>query len=60
MDIAIPSLTIDRVREGLFSRRFTAAELAAEALEFAQPRTQDQCVSALFARTRAGRGETRG
>jgi aspartyl-tRNA(Asn)/glutamyl-tRNA(Gln) amidotransferase subunit A len=32
----IPSLTIDRVREGLFSRRFTAAELAAEALEFAQ------------------------
>ena len=36
MDIAIPSLTIDRVREGLFSRRFTAAELAAEALEFAQ------------------------
>jgi aspartyl-tRNA(Asn)/glutamyl-tRNA(Gln) amidotransferase subunit A len=32
----IPSLTIDRVREGLLSRRFTAAELAAEALEFAQ------------------------
>jgi aspartyl-tRNA(Asn)/glutamyl-tRNA(Gln) amidotransferase subunit A len=36
MDIFIPSLTIDRVREGLLSRRFTAAELAAEALEFAQ------------------------
>jgi aspartyl-tRNA(Asn)/glutamyl-tRNA(Gln) amidotransferase subunit A len=36
MDIAIPSLTIGRVREGLLSRRFSAAELAAEALEFAQ------------------------
>jgi aspartyl-tRNA(Asn)/glutamyl-tRNA(Gln) amidotransferase subunit A len=36
MDIAIPSLTIDRVREGLLSRRFTAAELAAEALRYAQ------------------------
>ena len=34
MDIA--SLTIGRVREGLLSRRFSAAELAAEALEFAQ------------------------
>ena len=32
----IPSLTIGRVREGLLSRRFSAAELAAEALEFAQ------------------------
>jgi aspartyl-tRNA(Asn)/glutamyl-tRNA(Gln) amidotransferase subunit A len=36
MDIAIRSLTIDRVREGLLSRRFTAAELAAEALRYAQ------------------------
>jgi aspartyl-tRNA(Asn)/glutamyl-tRNA(Gln) amidotransferase subunit A len=36
MDIAIPSLTIGRVREGLLSRRFSAAELAAEALRFAQ------------------------
>ena len=36
MDIAIPSLTIGRVREGLLSRRFTAAELAAEALRYAQ------------------------
>jgi len=36
MDIAIPSLTIGRVREGLLSRRFSAAELASEALEFAQ------------------------
>ena len=34
--IAIPSLTIGRVREGLLSRRFSAAELAAEALRFAQ------------------------
>jgi aspartyl-tRNA(Asn)/glutamyl-tRNA(Gln) amidotransferase subunit A len=34
MDIA--SLTIDRVKEGLRSRRFSAAELAAEALRFAQ------------------------
>jgi aspartyl-tRNA(Asn)/glutamyl-tRNA(Gln) amidotransferase subunit A len=33
---AIPSLTIDRVREGLLSRRFSAAELAAEALRFAE------------------------
>src|ERR1039457_3944210 len=32
----IPSLTISRVREGLLSRRFSAAELAAEALRFAQ------------------------
>ena len=36
MDIAIRSLTIDRVREGLLSRRFSAAELAAEALRYAQ------------------------
>jgi aspartyl-tRNA(Asn)/glutamyl-tRNA(Gln) amidotransferase subunit A len=36
MDIAIPSLTIGRVREGLLSRRFSAAELAVEALRFAQ------------------------
>jgi aspartyl-tRNA(Asn)/glutamyl-tRNA(Gln) amidotransferase subunit A len=32
----IPSLTIGRVREGLLSRRFSAAELAAEALRYAQ------------------------
>ena len=40
MDIA--SLTIDRVRQGLLAREFSAAELAAEALRFAQaenPRT---------------------
>ena len=36
MDIAIPSLTIGRVRDALLSRRFSAAELAAEALRFAQ------------------------
>jgi len=36
MDISIPSLTIGRVREGLLSRRFSAAELAAEALRYAQ------------------------
>ena len=38
----IPSLTIDRVREGLFSRQFSATELATEALRFAEaenPRT---------------------
>ena len=38
----IPSLTIDAVREGLLSRRFSAADLAAEALRFAEaenPRT---------------------
>ena len=34
MDIA--SLTIGRVREGLLSRRFSAAELAAEVLRYAQ------------------------
>ena len=32
----IPSLTIDRVRQALLSREFSAAELAAEALRFAQ------------------------
>jgi len=32
----IPSLTIASVREGLAARRFSAAELAAEALEFAR------------------------
>jgi len=32
----IPTLTIGRVREGLLSRRFSAAELATEALRFAQ------------------------
>jgi aspartyl-tRNA(Asn)/glutamyl-tRNA(Gln) amidotransferase subunit A len=32
----IPSLTIDRVRHGLLSREYSAAELAAEALRFAQ------------------------
>ena len=32
----IPSLTIDRVRHGLLSREFSATELAAEALRFAQ------------------------
>jgi len=40
MDIA--SLTIDRIRAGLLARRFSAAELAAEALRFAEaanPRT---------------------
>jgi aspartyl-tRNA(Asn)/glutamyl-tRNA(Gln) amidotransferase subunit A len=31
----IPSLTIDRVREGLLARRFSAVELATEALRFA-------------------------
>jgi aspartyl-tRNA(Asn)/glutamyl-tRNA(Gln) amidotransferase subunit A len=38
----IPSLTIDSVREGLLGRRFSATELAAEALRFAEaenPRT---------------------
>jgi aspartyl-tRNA(Asn)/glutamyl-tRNA(Gln) amidotransferase subunit A len=32
----IPSLTIDGVREGLLARRFSATELAAEALRFAE------------------------
>ena len=32
----IPSLTIDRVRQGLLSREFSAGELAAEALRFAE------------------------
>jgi aspartyl-tRNA(Asn)/glutamyl-tRNA(Gln) amidotransferase subunit A len=32
----IPSLTITSVREGLVARRFSAAELAAEALQFAR------------------------
>jgi aspartyl-tRNA(Asn)/glutamyl-tRNA(Gln) amidotransferase subunit A len=36
MDIAIPSLTIASVREGLLARRFSAAGLAAEALRYAQ------------------------
>ena len=32
----IPSLTIDQVREGLAARRFSATELAAQALRFAE------------------------
>ncbi len=32
----IPSLTIDSVREGLRTRQFSAAELTAEALRFAE------------------------
>ena len=32
----IPSLTIDGVRHGLLSREYSAVELAAEALRFAQ------------------------
>src|SRR2546421_6366250 len=32
----IPSLTIDRVREGLRARQFSAVELAGEALRFAE------------------------
>jgi len=32
----IPSLTIDRVRQGLLSREFSATELATEALRFAE------------------------
>jgi aspartyl-tRNA(Asn)/glutamyl-tRNA(Gln) amidotransferase subunit A len=32
----IPSLTIDQVRDGLFGKRFSAEELAAEALRFAE------------------------
>src|SRR5580658_6803620 len=32
----IPSLTIDAVREGLLARRFSAVELASEALRFAE------------------------
>jgi len=34
--VTLPSLTIDAVREGLLSRRFSARELAAEALRFAE------------------------
>jgi Asp-tRNA(Asn)/Glu-tRNA(Gln) amidotransferase A subunit family amidase len=34
----IPSLTIDQVREGLLARRFSAVELAREALSFAEAR----------------------
>src|SRR5882757_8231870 len=32
----IPSLTIDRVRQGLLSREFSATELATQALRFAE------------------------
>jgi aspartyl-tRNA(Asn)/glutamyl-tRNA(Gln) amidotransferase subunit A len=34
--VEIPKLTIDQVREGLRARRFSAVELATEALDFAQ------------------------
>jgi aspartyl-tRNA(Asn)/glutamyl-tRNA(Gln) amidotransferase subunit A len=34
----IPSLTIDQVKEGLLARRFSAVELAREALSFAEAR----------------------
>ena len=69
MDIAIPSLTIGRVREGLLSRRFSAVELAAEALRFAEaenPKTNaylhfspERALAAAAARGRADRARRR-
>jgi len=49
----IPSLTIDRVREGLQSRRFSAVELAQEALRFAETHNPSTNAYLLFSAQRA-------
>src|SRR5438105_2814618 len=53
----IPSLTIDRVREGLRARQFSAVELAGEALRFAPERA---LAAARRTDERIGRGEDAG
>ena len=55
----IPDLTIDAVREGLIARKWSAEELATEALRFAEAENpQDQRLSAFLAG--AGAGQRRG
>ena len=49
----IPSLTIDRVREGLLARRFSAVELAREALGFAEAHNSSTNAYLHFAPERA-------
>src|SRR5580658_9650075 len=57
MDIA--SLTIDQVREGLLARRFSAVELAREALDFAEARNTSTNAYLHFSPERALRSATR-
>src|SRR5947209_16827219 len=49
----IPTLTIDGVREGLLSRRFSAAEVAREALHFAEAENPKTNAYLLFSPERA-------
>src|SRR5579871_908379 len=49
----IPSLTIDRVKEGLAARRFSATELANEALRFAEAENVKTNAYLHFSRERA-------
>ena len=57
----IPSLTIDRVRQALLSREFSASELAAAALRFAEAENpEDQRLPALLPGARHGGGAARG
>src|SRR5271166_3938285 len=49
----IPTLTIDGVREGLLSRQFSASELAAEALRYAEAENPKTGAYLHFARERA-------
>jgi Asp-tRNA(Asn)/Glu-tRNA(Gln) amidotransferase A subunit family amidase len=57
----IPALTIDAVREGLLSRRFSAADLASEAVRFAEAENaKTNAYLPFLARTRAGDRAPRG
>ena len=57
----IRSLTIDRVREGLLARQFSAVELAAEALRFAEAENPKTNAYLHFSPgARPGRGAARG
>ena len=55
----IPSLTIDHVREGLLARRFSAVELAREALRFAEARNPSTNAYLHFSPERALRSAAR-
>ena len=51
--MTISSLTIDSVREGLLARRFSARELAVEALRFAEAENPKTSAYLLFSPERA-------
>jgi aspartyl-tRNA(Asn)/glutamyl-tRNA(Gln) amidotransferase subunit A len=55
----IPSLTIDQVRKGLLARRFSAVELAREALSFAEARNASTNAYLHFSPERALRSAAR-